>query len=206
MTTAASSFSEPAGSTSSGLLTRVQAHDPEAWRRLVHLYTPLVYHWCRQAGLQASDAADVLQEVFQAVARNITAFRRDRADDTFRGWLWTIARNKLYDHFRRMKKTPGAIGGSDAQAQFAALPEATSDGSYDAELRADGRRLIFRRALDLVRAEFEDRTWMAFYRTTVDAASPADVASELGVSVNAVYKAKSRVLARLREELADLFE
>jgi RNA polymerase sigma-70 factor (ECF subfamily) len=153
--------------------------------------------------LQPSDAADVLQEVFQAVTRGLVSFRREREEDTFRGWLWTIARNKLRDHHRRRQDRPQAIGGSEAQAQLA---EIAADGPNVEPTPLDENNLIFRRGLELVRAEFEERTWLAFLRTTVDGASPADVAAELGITVNAVYKAKSRVLARLREEFQGLLD
>src|SRR5262245_63501950 len=89
----------PSASTSLGLLDRVRADDPAAWDRLVALYAPLVLHWCRRFALPEQDAPDVFQEVFRAVTGHIRAFRKDRAGDTFRGWLRTITRNKVHDHF-----------------------------------------------------------------------------------------------------------
>ena len=84
--------------TSSDLLSRVRAQDPAAWERLADLYGPLVYYWCRRSGLQEADAADVVQNVFVAVASAIENYRR-QADATFRGWLWTVTRSKVQDHF-----------------------------------------------------------------------------------------------------------
>src|SRR5262245_36645258 len=92
--------------TSLTLLQRVQARQPDAWERLVDLYAPLVLHWCRRGGLHGDDADDVFQEVFRSLAEHIADFRRDRPGDSFRGWLRTITRNKLLDHFRRIKKHP----------------------------------------------------------------------------------------------------
>src|SRR4051812_19850568 len=101
--TARSSGPTPASElTSASLLDRIRADDPEAWRRFVQLYSPLVYSWCRRAGLNTEDTADLTQEVFRSVAGHVGSFRRDRPGDTFRGWLWTITRNKLRDFFRRM--------------------------------------------------------------------------------------------------------
>jgi RNA polymerase sigma-70 factor (ECF subfamily) len=97
--------------TSPSLLLRVQDNDQGAWTRLVNLYAPLVYHWCGKAQLNADDMADVFQETFRAVARNIREFRRDRAGDSFRGWLRTITQNKIRDHFRRQEHEPRAAGG-----------------------------------------------------------------------------------------------
>src|SRR5215207_5403568 len=95
--------------TSPSLLLRVQSDQPGAWERLVDLYAPLVYHWCRRARLGPEDTADVFQEVFRAVARTIATFHRDRTGDTFRGWLRTITRNKIRDHFRRLEEQPRAV-------------------------------------------------------------------------------------------------
>ncbi len=89
------------GSASGSLLERVKAHDPKAWRRLIEFYTPLIYGWCRQCGLQAEDAADIGQEVFSAVAVNREGFHREGPCASVRGWLWVITRNKIRDHFRR---------------------------------------------------------------------------------------------------------
>ena len=100
------------GSTSTSLLDRVKAGEAEAWERLADLYGPLVYGWCRQSGLQAEDAADVGQEVFGAVLARVERFRRDRPGDSFRGWLWTITRNKIRDHFRRRSGKAQAQGGT----------------------------------------------------------------------------------------------
>jgi RNA polymerase sigma-70 factor (ECF subfamily) len=193
---------EASNPTSSSLLRRVQANDQVAWQRLVSLYSPLVYRWCRQAGLQAADAADVGQEVFRAVARKVQDFRRDRADDTFQGWLRVITRNKLHDFARRLRPESQAVGGQDLQQ----LPGAASSTPDFAENLAEDTRLLFQRALELMQTEFEPRSWQSFWRVTVEDQPPEDVARDLGTTVNAVYLAKSRVLRRLREEFADLLE
>src|SRR5687768_14357819 len=115
------SGSKPPSSTatSPSLLKRVKADDESAWDRLVALYAPLVFHWCRRWDLQDQDIADIFQEVFQAVATHIAGFRKERRGDTFRGWLRTITRNKVLDHFRRLGREPGAVGGTDAQLRLA---------------------------------------------------------------------------------------
>src|SRR5271165_3129364 len=107
------SGSQPSTSTSRSLLERVRADDSAAWDRLVSLYAPLVLYWCRRWGLQDEDAADVFQEVFLAVATHIGRFHKTQPGDTFRGWLRTITSNKVLDLFRRRKRDPGGIGGSE---------------------------------------------------------------------------------------------
>ena len=192
----------PSTTTSRSLLERLKADDAAAWDRLVGLYTPLLYRWCRRRGLLEQEIADVLQDVFQAVATHIASFRKERAGDTFRGWLRTIARNKVNDHFRRQGREPEGAGGTEAQARLAGLPESPPPGSgSSSDDRAD--RLLLGRVLDLIRGEFESRTWQAFWRTAVEGQSPADVAGELGMSPGAIRVAKSRILRRLREELGD---
>jgi RNA polymerase sigma-70 factor (ECF subfamily) len=195
----------PSSATSPSLLARVQADDATAWDRLVALYAPLVLHWCRRCDLQETDAADVFQEVFQAVATHISRFRKEKVGDTFRGWLRTITRHKVHDHFRRLGREPGGVGGTDAQRRLAQLPAAPTP-EEDSAADAQAERDLFHRGLDLIRAEFAERTWQAFWRTAVDGQSAGDVAAELGMSPGAVRVAKCRVLQRLREELGDLIE
>ncbi len=189
----------------SSLLLRLKTQDREAWRRLVHLYGPVVYSWCRYADLRADDAEDVGQEVFQAVAKSIGSFRRERPRDTFRGWLWTITHNKLRDYWRRRASQPEAVGGSTAQQALLQVPADESDDSAPAT-PLEERGPLFRRALELIRTRVEERTWQAFWRVTVEGRAVDDVAAELGMRPGAVYVAKSRVLQRLREELGDLLE
>jgi RNA polymerase sigma-70 factor (ECF subfamily) len=193
--------------TSPSLLDRVRAEETGAWDRLVTLYAPLVYSWCRRWDLNEHDIADVFQEVFLAVATHIGTFRKDRASDTFRGWLRTITRNKVLDHFRRLGREPGAIGvgGTEAQLQLSALP-APGVAEEPSAAEEQSERSLFYRGLDAIRAEFELRTWQAFWKTVVEGRSAKDVAADLGMSAGAVRVAKSRVLHRLRDELGDLMD
>jgi RNA polymerase sigma-70 factor (ECF subfamily) len=187
------------GSTSSSLLGRLKAGESAAWGRLVELYGPTVYRWCRQCGVVAEDAADVCQEVFNSVATHVGQFRREKPGDSFRGWLWTIARNKAQDQFRRQAGEPPARGGSEHRAFLAGLPAEASAVSAFSEPPAD--RALVRRALEAVRAEVEPASWEAFWRMTMEGQSSAEVARDLGLSPNAVRQAKYRLLRRLRQEL-----
>ncbi|HEV3444108.1 MAG TPA: sigma-70 family RNA polymerase sigma factor [Gemmataceae bacterium] len=188
-------------STSRSLLARVRTNDAAAWRRLITLYTPLVWHWCRKMDLPGQEMADVFQEVFQSVAAHIRDFHRDRPGDTFRGWLRTITRNKVHDHFRAHKREPQAAGGSEAKAWWSRLPDSGARGeTLEGDERYD---FLFRQALELIKAEFQERTWRAFWLVVVEGQSPQVVAQELDMSPGAVRVAKSRVLHRLRLELGD---
>lgn len=190
-------------STSRSLLARVRDNESDAWDRLVLLYTPLVYHWCRKLELPAQDIADVVQEVFQSVATHMKTFRKDRPGDTFRGWLRAITRSKVMDHYRRQSKQPGAVGGDSAHQRLAQLAE-ESDLAEPEEEKV--RNDLFHRALEMVRGEFHERTWKAFWRVAVDGQPAKDVAEELSMHAGAVRVAKCRVLQRLRQELGELLE
>jgi RNA polymerase sigma-70 factor (ECF subfamily) len=136
----------------------------------------------------------------------VGGFRKDREGDTFRGWLRRITQNKLRDHFRRRGREAEGVGGSSAQERLAQLPEPERAKVADLAADDEGERSLFARALDLIRGEFAERTWAAFWRTAVEGRAPRDVAAELSMSPGAVRVAKSRVLHRLREELGDLTE
>ena len=189
-----------ATSSSSGLIARLKAADAEAWRRMVELYGPLIYRWARQFGTGPDDAADVVQETFRAVLTGVADLRHDRPGDSFRGWLWTITRSKVHDLFRSRRGLPEARGGTTAQQAAMQIPEPADEPSTGLS-EADSCSLL-QRSLELIRAEFEERTWRAFLLVAVEGRSPADVAEELGMTVQAVYQAKYRVLKRVREELS----
>jgi RNA polymerase sigma-70 factor, ECF subfamily len=175
---------------------------------MVSLYTPLVYRLCRLAGLGADDTEDVGQEVFLAVSRKLGDFRRERPGDTFRGWLRTITTHKIRDHWRRNPPALAAVGGSDALQRLGQLAAASSDPSADdsGSGAGDETRILLRQALRLLEPHFRGPTWHAFWRVCVGGRSAAEVAKELGMTTNAVYLAKSRVLQRFREEFADLMD
>jgi len=193
-------------STSLTLLERVRSRDAVAWHRLVELYTPLVFSWCRRAGLADADGQDVIQEIFAAVATNLDRFRRDRPGDTFRGWVRVIARNQIRLYFRREAQRPRATGGTTAQLRIQELPEQPVDETEHAADEQDEQQRLMRRGLELIRCEFEAHTWQAFWLTAVEQQSSAEVCQQLGMSSGAVRQAKYKVLRRLRTELGDLLE
>ncbi len=215
-------------SISSTLLDELRGGGPDAWQRLVRLYGPVIYRWCRRSDLTADDAADVVQEVLAAVAVHLPGFRRDRPQDSFSGWLATITRNKVRELYRRRRGRAEARGGSTALRQMADIPQPEKGDSphlceapggpfrqmgavpFSAEENiqpdAQAAACLSRRVLELIQAEFETQTWQAFWRVSVDGQLPAHVAADLKMNVAAVYKAKSRVLARFRQVLAELPE
>ena len=190
-------------STSRSLLAGLRDDDADAWDRLVSLYAPMVYFWCRKQQVPKQDMPDVVQDVFKSVATNIANFRKERAQDTFRGWLRTITRSKVADYYRRQQHRPKTVGGTVAlrhlsQVAFERINVESEDEQVEGEL--------FLRAVEIIRRDFQEHTFQVFWRTVVDGAAPKDVAEELSMTPGAVRVAKSRVLHRLRQELGELSE
>lgn len=182
---------------STELLRSVRHNDQEAWARMVSVYYPMTYGWCRRAGLQPSDAADVCQEVFANIAAGIGAFRREKPADTFRGWVRRITQRRISDFRTRGGSLPVPVGVGHSDDRLRDIPAGESDEGSS----RPARQTALVEAMELTRAEFESVTWQAFWRSTVDGVAGIEVAQELGISPNAVYLAKSRVLRRLREIL-----
>jgi RNA polymerase sigma-70 factor (ECF subfamily) len=133
-------------------------------------------------------------------------FRRERPGDSFRAWLRGITRNMVLQHFRRSDRHPKASGGTDALMQLHEVADSTAADASEEEDPAEEMDGLRRRALELVRSEFEERTWRAFWQTVVEGRSPVDIAAEMGVTPTAIRMAKSRVLHRLKEEFGDLIQ
>jgi len=192
-------------STSASLLDRVK-RDPQsaAWQRLLEIYEPLIRGWLRRHNLVESDADDLLQEVMTVVVRRIPEFEHNGRVGAFRTWLKSITANCLRDHWRSGRRRPTATGNSDFQELLAQLEDPTSGLSTSWDQEHD--RHVARKLLEMLRGDFEPTTWQAFQRTALEGAAAADAAQELGLTTNAVFIAKSRVLARLRQEAAGLLE
>jgi RNA polymerase sigma factor (sigma-70 family) len=174
------------------------AEDSRAWREFVALYEPLVLRLARRKGLQDADARDVCQEVFRAVAGAVGRWDPDRG--SFRGWLSTIARNLLINFLSR-RREPRGTGATSMVELLNAAP--ADDPSATATFEREYRRRLLRWACDEARGESTPAAWRAFEQTAVEGRAPADVAAELGVSVGAVYIARSRVLARIRRKVQE---
>ena len=191
------------GSTSRSLLAGAKLDDPSAWERMVRLYAPLVASWCRRWGVAEQDIGDLLQDVFSAVASHLDRFRKEQPNDTFRGWMSTITRNKVRDHFRRRAGEPVATGGTEAALNMQQIPDPNAVEDVPAISDDPLFDELLHKALESIRGEFHERTWQAFWRVAVDGRTAGDVGADLEMKPGAVRVAKSRVLLRLRRELGD---
>jgi RNA polymerase sigma factor (sigma-70 family) len=167
-----------------------------AWSEFVSIYLPLLHSYAMKAGLQDSDAADVAQDVLRQVVTHIQSFEYQPERGSFRGWLLTIARNLLRK--RAAKKHNGTIGtGESAVAEMLSQqPARVESDAWETEYQ----QRLFQVAAENIKPEFRPATWAAFWKTAVENTEAVAVAGELGMSIGAIYIARSRVLARLREE------
>jgi len=190
--------------TRSSLLVRIRdARDDEAWCEFVDVYAPLVYRFARLRGLQNADAADVTQDVLQTVARTINGFQYDPERGSFRGWLLSVARSRLCDLIAGQQRQ--AQGSGDTRT-LGVLEQQPSGDDEENFLEREFRKCVFEWAAERVRNEFEDSTWQAFWQTNVEGRAIKQVAESLGMTVGAVYAARSRVLARLKAQVEQLEE
>jgi RNA polymerase sigma-70 factor (ECF subfamily) len=185
--------------TSISLLDRLrQPGDQGAtWARFVQLYTPLLYHWARKLGVPPADAGDLIQEVLTLLVQKLPAFAY-QPGRSFRAWLRTVTLNKWRDLRRRHMLGPKSVGTELGELEAPDETAAIEDCEY--------RVHLVQRALQLLRNEFTAMTWKACWECVVVDRPASEVAQELGITINAVYLAKSRVLSRLREELDGLLE
>jgi RNA polymerase sigma-70 factor (ECF subfamily) len=181
------------------LLERLrQPGEQDAWERFVELYTPLLYSWAHDAGLQEADAADLVQDVFLTLLRKMPEFVYD-PHRSFRSWLRTVTFNRWRDNRKQRGKQPLP---TDGEALADVPGQDTGTDFWEVEYRGH----LVGRALQVMRSEFQATTWQACWEFVVGGKSAAQVAAELGLSENAVFIAKYRVLRRLRQELAGLFD
>jgi RNA polymerase sigma-70 factor (ECF subfamily) len=173
--------------------------DQAAWSQFVQVYSPLVFRYARRRGLQDADAADVTQDVLRTVARRMGAFEYDRSRGTFRGWLLAVARSRIADLVESRRRAGAASGGDTAQWLLESLPESDEESYWERE----HRQCLFDWACSRARGDFQEATWNAFWQTSVEGRAPQEAAQSLGMSVGAVYIARSRVLARLKELIAE---
>jgi RNA polymerase sigma-70 factor (ECF subfamily) len=182
--------------TSMSLLKRLRSPAHADWQRFADLYTPLLFFWARQQGMSQHDAEDLVQDVFAVLVDKMPEFEYDPSR-SFRSWLRTVVVNKWRDRQRRILRAP-------AMGELSENEMASEEDSAWDEL--EYRRQIVGRAMELIEPEFEPTTWRAFWESAVRHRAPGDVASELGLTRNAVYVARSRVLKKLRAELEGLLE
>ena len=188
--------------TRQSLLLRAQTGEADAWKDLTDLYRPLIIGWLNRQGVPARDLEDLSQDILLSVVKHLPTFQHSGRRGAFRSWLRTIVCSRTTDYWRAGDPAMQASGGSGATAALQQLADPDSDLNRQWDEEHD--RYVLDCLVDLVEEEFEPATLQAFRRLALDGASGAEAAQELGLSVTAVYVAKSRVLQRIRREAEGL--
>lgn len=189
------------------LLHRVRdVRDQQAWAEFVERYTPLIYRWSVRNGLQPTDAADVTQEVLAKLIHSMKQFDYDANRGSFRGWLKTVTQNAVNDLGRSFRKAARGSGDTVMQQQLALVSAPETVNQLIKDIEAQHQAELLSLAESRVRDQVAEHTWAAYFQTAVEQQPSNVVANQLGISISDVYVAKSRVIARLKAEVAKLTE
>lgn len=193
--------SDGVSSTTATMVAGLKNFNNHTWDRLVRLYTPLVYHWCQKLDVRHDDIPDIVQEVFKSVVENISKFQKDQAQGSFRGWLRVITRRKAIDLYRKKGKEPQGEGGTEGLHRLEAIPSPEIANSEPDDPKEQS--IFYNQALELIKDEFKEQTWNAFWGVVVNGRETRDVAADLSMKPGAVRVAKCRVLQRLRKKVLE---
>jgi RNA polymerase sigma-70 factor (ECF subfamily) len=194
----------PSPDTRASLLIRVRdSADQPAWDEFVEIYRPVILRMARRKGMQEADAEDTAQLVLMAVAKAIEDRPHDHQRSKFRTWLHRVAHNAILNALIRGKPDRG----SGDSALLAVLHQQAAHSGPDSDLlNLEHRREVFRWAARQVRHEFHEKTWSAFWQTAVDGRTVDAVAAELGKNRGSIYAARSRVVRRIQEKVAEFHQ
>jgi RNA polymerase sigma-70 factor (ECF subfamily) len=187
--------------TRTSLVFRVRnPQDAEAWREFLRLYGPLIYRYGRRHGLQDADAVDFMQRVLLAVSGAIRRLEYDSQRGLFRGWLFAVVRQQFTHWLREGQRWRNGLAAAEMAHQLNQPPDQETQAAWDEDFQAQ----LLRFAADNVRRLVNERHWDAFWRTAVENQKAPAVAAQLGMSIGAVYTARSRILQRIRDEVQRL--
>lgn len=191
--------------TSMTLLNRARQRDEEAWRIIIKLYAPLVYRWCKRTGMSYHDIENLSQEVFTIAYRKLDRFQKQDDKDSFRGWLYTLVRNKRIDWLRKRQNDMDAVGGSQATRLQQQIPDETVEDSEEMSELEQEDLFLFNQAVKLIRQEFSERDQRIIEALLCENQPPHEIAEQFGISRNTIYIVRSKVIKRLRTQFANLF-
>ncbi len=187
--------------TRQSLLLRIRdGEDHAAWERFVEIYGPLLFRFGVKKGLQEADASDMAQDALQRVSQHISKFEYDPSLGRFRSWLFLIASQSTANLLKRNARQAVGSGDSAVALSLNQIPVQEEESLWE----SDYRQHLLDWALDQVRKDFAENTWLAFVKTAIENKDPKLVAESLGMSVGAVYIARSRVMKRLQEKVATI--
>jgi RNA polymerase sigma-70 factor (ECF subfamily) len=183
------------------LLLRIRdTQDVEAWKTFVTIYAPLILGYCRSRGLQGADADDVTQEVFTKISRTIANFQYEPARGRFRDWLGTVTHGELCRFMNRVQRAGRGTGTTEVHMRLNQFGSETPGTEWSDQFQAH----VLATALEQIRPQFEPQTWRAFELVWLHERPSAEAAEQLGLPLETIYVAKSRVLKRLKEKVLEL--
>lgn len=172
------------------------AADDASWAEFAEIYTPLLFGYCRKRSIPTTDAEDIIQGVMASVAKAMGGFDYNRQKGTFKGWLFTILRNAIANHFRKASRRPVTT----AETQVFINLEADPGEGERLDWERDYQKHLLAWAMEKVKEEFSERIWGIFEASAIHGRDHAELATELGISKNAIAVARHRVTKRLREK------
>jgi RNA polymerase sigma-70 factor (ECF subfamily) len=200
-------FNVTSYSTSTTFIVRLHSREHQAWERLKQIFGLLVLSWCRPyPSLQQSDRQDIFQDVFLTAYQKIEQFHKEEGQNqSFRGWLKSITNSRINDYLRKKQKQPQLL--SDTRMELVGTSLQVEPAHDESVVEQSERLQIYRRALEIIRNDFEEQTWNAFIRmVTSKGMTSREVGEELGMTPAAVRRAKSKVIKRIREEFGDVLK
>ncbi|MCA9057786.1 MAG: sigma-70 family RNA polymerase sigma factor [Planctomycetaceae bacterium] len=185
--------------TRASLLLKVRdPSDQAAWREFFEIYEPVIRGMAQRRGLQDADAEDVTQQILLSVSQALAKRPHDSNRARFRTWLHRVVENAVLNSLQRARPDRGT-----GESGVLELLHQTEDSGDSDELRREYQEQAFRHAAVRIRPEFSESTWQSFWRSAVEGEDCAAIAADLGISVGSVYTARSRVMKRLREKVAE---
>ena len=190
------------------LLTRLKDwDDQQGWREFFETYWRLIYSVATKAGLNDSDAQDIVQETVVAVARKMRDFRYDPAVGSFKTWLMLIVRSRIADHLRRRNCRIQTVAAPAGETAGTALIEQVPDAGgnkLEALWEDEWRKGLFEAALDRVKQQVSPRQFQIFDLYVLQQVPPRTITASLGLSLGQVYLVKHRVGRLVRREVERL--
>jgi RNA polymerase sigma-70 factor (ECF subfamily) len=190
--------------TQQSLLIQVREGQPQAWQRFHEIYRPFIEHWLRSLSVPHQDVADLAQDVLVTILEQLPTFQHSGNPGAFRAWLRTVSINRARLFWRGQTHEPSALGGSTFLNALHELKD--PDSGMTAQWNRDYQRHVVNALLAGVAQEFEPATVEAFRRLALEDETPVHVAEVMGMTVGALYVAKSRVLRRLRDLAGDMLD
>jgi RNA polymerase sigma factor (sigma-70 family) len=204
----------PSLRTRRSLLSRIKNwQDSDSWQQFYDTYSGLIYGTAINAGLMAEEAEEALQETILTVAKKLRAengekpaFQYDPSIGSFKGWLLTVTRSKIFDQFRKrgplFRKAARRDTRTNRTPTEARIPDPNND--IESKYNLDYRQTIQEAALERVKRSVKAKQYQVFDLYVLKQWPALKVAQYLGLNRGQVFVAKHRVVAMMQKEVQRL--